>query len=47
MSFLKKLMGMNGVHRLALSLTAAIYMAIFYGLFRLVVLIERNFLGQG
>lgn len=47
MSFLKKMMGLNNVHRLALALTAMIYMSIFYGLVRLIIIIERTVLGQG
>lgn len=47
MSFFKRFLALNYVHRLSLFLTALIYMAIFYGILRGVIAIERHLLGQG
>ena len=47
MSILKRFLALNNIHRLALFLTAAIYMMIFWGLVRGVIYIERYWMGQG
>lgn len=43
-SIVKKVLAVDNVHRLALALTGAIYLAIFVGLLRIVIWVEKTWL---